>query len=69
MLGDQLSARGRNGGAIAAFALTEPEAGSDAGAQSTTATRDGGRLPAQRQQGFISNATIDSYFVVLARIG
>ena len=55
------------GEAIAAFALTEPNAGSDAAAQSTTATRDGADYVLDGTKVFISNATIASYFVVFAR--
>ena len=56
-----------SGGAIAAFALTEPEAGSDASAISTRATRDGGDYVLEGAKVFISNAPIASFFVVFAR--
>ncbi len=39
-----------SGQGLGAFGLTEPEAGSDAGATRTTAVRDGDRLSAQWQQ-------------------
>ena len=55
------------GEAIAAFALTEPEAGSDAAALTTTARRDGAEYVIEGSKVFISNATIASYFVVFAR--
>ena len=66
-LGDRYLRRVATGEAIAAFALTEPDAGSDAGAQSTTATRDGDDYILDGTKVFISNATIASYFVVFAR--
>ena len=55
------------GEAIAAFALTEPDAGSDAAALTTSAVRDGGDYVLDGSKVFISNATIASYFVVFAR--
>ena len=55
------------GEAIGAFALTEPDAGSDAGALSTRARREGGHYVLDGLKAFISNATIASYFVVFAR--
>lgn len=66
-LGDRYLRRIATGEAIAAFALTEPGAGSDAGALATTATRDGGEYVLDGTKVFISNATIASYFVVFAR--
>ncbi len=56
-----------SGEAIAAFALTEPEAGSDAGAIATSARRDGGDYVLEGRKTFISNAAIASYLVVFAR--
>jgi acyl-CoA dehydrogenase len=56
-----------SGRAIAAFALTEPEAGSDAAAVSTRATRDGDNYVIDGLKTLISNATIASFFVVFAR--
>jgi acyl-CoA dehydrogenase len=56
-----------DGRAIAAFALTEPDAGSDAGAIATRATRDGDDYVLDGCKTFISNATIASLFVVFAR--
>ncbi len=51
---------------FAAFALTEREAGSDAGAQKTTAVRDGSEYIINGSKCFISNAAIASFFVVFA---
>lgn len=56
-----------SGRAIAAFALTEPEAGSDAGALATRASRDGDSYVIDGLKTLISNATIASFFVVFAR--
>ena len=60
----------RDGRHIAAFALSEPEAGSDVGALATTATVDG---PAHfRLDGlktWISNGGIADHYVVFARTG
>ncbi len=56
-----------DGRAIAAFAITEPEAGSDAGAITTRARRDGDHYVLDGTKTFISNATIASFFVVFAR--
>jgi acyl-CoA dehydrogenase len=55
------------GRAICAFALTEPNAGSDAGAIATRARRDGDSYVLDGRKIFISNATIASFFVVFAR--
>ena len=52
---------------IAAFALTEPEAGSDASALRTRATRDGGSYVIDGLKTFISNAPIATVFTVFAR--
>ena len=61
--------RVRDGEAIAAFALTEPGAGSDASAISTRAIRDGSEYVLDGTKTFISNATIASVFTVFARTG
>jgi acyl-CoA dehydrogenase len=53
--------------AIGAFAMTEPEAGSDAAAIATRATRNGDDYVLEGTKIFISNATIASFFVVFAR--
>ena len=52
---------------IAAFALTEPEAGSDAGAMTTRAVREGDDYVIDGTKTFISNATIASFVTVFAR--
>jgi acyl-CoA dehydrogenase len=58
-----------NGAAIAAFALSEPDAGSDVAAIATTATRerDGWRLDGVKT--WISNAGLAHYYVIFARTG
>jgi len=56
-----------DGDAIAAFALSEPEAGSDAQAISTTARREGGAWVLDGAKTWISNGGIASYYVVFAR--
>ena len=55
------------GTAIAAFALSEPEAGSDVSAMQTTARRDGGDLVINGRKTWISNAGIAAFYVVFAR--
>lgn len=55
------------GAAIAAFALTEAAAGSDAGALETTALRDGGDYVLDGTKTLISNAGIASFFTVFAK--
>lgn len=55
------------GAHIGAFAMTEPDAGSDAGAMTTRAVRDGDEYVLDGVKLFISNATIASFFVVFAR--
>jgi acyl-CoA dehydrogenase len=55
------------GRAIAAFAITEADAGSDLGSLSTRATRDGDGYLLDGAKVFVSNATIASFFVVFAR--
>lgn len=49
------------------FALTEPEAGSDATAQQTTAVRDGDHFILNGRKCFITNAPIADLFTVFAR--
>jgi acyl-CoA dehydrogenase len=58
----------RDGDHIAAFALTEAEAGSDITAMRTTATRDGQGWRLDGEKTFISNAGIAHHYVVFARI-
>lgn len=55
------------GRAIGAFAITERGAGSDAGAISTRARRDGDEYVIDGEKAFTSNATIASFIVVFAR--
>ncbi len=54
------------GQAMSAFALTEPEAGSDVAAMRTRATRDGAHYVLEGTKWFISNAGIADYYVVFA---
>ncbi|WP_230530843.1 acyl-CoA dehydrogenase family protein [Microvirga roseola] len=58
------------GEAIAAFALSEPEAGSDVAAMSTTATPDGpDHVRLDGAKTWISNGGIADHYVVFARSG
>jgi len=61
--------RAVEGKAIAAFALTEPEAGSDVASIQTTARRDGDTYVINGRKRFISNAGIADFYTVLARTG
>jgi acyl-CoA dehydrogenase len=61
--------RASDGKAIAAFALTEPEAGSDAAAIKTSARRDGDAFVIDGNKRFISNAGIADFYTVFARTG
>jgi acyl-CoA dehydrogenase len=61
--------RALDGKAIAAFALTEPEAGSDVAAIQTTARRDGETYVIDGRKRFISNAGIADFYTVFARTG
>lgn len=54
------------GASMSAFALTEPEAGSDVAAMRTRATRDGADYVLDGAKWFISNAGIADYYVVFA---
>jgi acyl-CoA dehydrogenase len=54
------------GTAMAAFAMTEPEAGSDVGAIATTAQRDGSEYILNGKKTLISNAGIADFYVVFA---
>ncbi len=62
-------ARASEGRAIAAFALTEPEAGSDVSAIKTTAQRDGDTYVIDGNKRFISNAGVADFYTVFARTG
>lgn len=59
--------RAREGKAIAAFALTEPEAGSDVAAIQTSAQRHGDAYILNGSKRFISNAGIADVYTVFAR--
>jgi acyl-CoA dehydrogenase len=60
----------RDGRHIAAFALSEPDAGSDVGALATTATPDGpGHVRLNGIKTWISNGGIADHYVVFARTG
>jgi acyl-CoA dehydrogenase len=61
--------RAAEGKAIGAFALTEPEAGSDVAAIKTTARRDGDAYVIDGIKRFISNAGIADFYTVFARTG
>ncbi|MBF5043678.1 acyl-CoA dehydrogenase [Aggregicoccus sp. 17bor-14] len=57
------------GEVLFAFALTEPEAGSDVAALSTRATRDGDAYVLHGHKRFISNAGVATHYTVFARTG
>lgn len=61
--------RASAGRAIAAFALTEPDAGSDVASIKTTARRDGDAYVLDGNKRFISNAGVADFYTVLARTG
>src|SRR2546423_13568724 len=50
-----------------AFALSEPEAGSDPASMRTTAVRDGDEWVIKGQKNWISNASIADFYVVFAK--
>jgi acyl-CoA dehydrogenase len=56
-----------SGDLIASFALTEPEAGSDAGSLTTKAVRDGDHYVFNGTKRFITNANKADIFTVMAR--
>jgi acyl-CoA dehydrogenase len=62
-------AKTKTGEAIAAIAITEPDAGSDVAAIGTTAQRDGDSWVLNGRKCFITNAGIADYYVVIARTG
>ena len=55
------------GGAVASFALTEAEAGSDPSGLTTSATRDGDGYVISGAKRFITNAPVADLFVLFAR--
>ncbi|MFP6688643.1 MAG: acyl-CoA dehydrogenase family protein [Alphaproteobacteria bacterium] len=59
----------RTGQKIAAFALSEPEAGSDVAALAATAVRDGNGWCIDGEKTWISNGGIADYYTVFARTG
>ena len=61
--------RTRTGKAIAAFALSEPESGSDVANMATTARRDGNGFVLDGEKTWISNGGIADFYVVFARTG
>ena len=54
---------------IASYALTEPGAGSDAAAMTTSARRDGDHYVLNGSKAFISGAGVSDVYVVMARSG
>lgn len=56
-----------SGEAIAAFAITEPDAGSDVSAIQTTARRDGASYVIDGSKTFISNAGLADFYTVFAK--
>ena len=61
--------RTREGRAIAAFALTEPQSGSDVAASTMTATRDDDDYLLDGEKTWISNGGIADLYTVFARTG
>jgi len=57
----------RSGEAIAAFAITEPQAGSDVSAIQTSARRDGSSYVIDGAKTFISNAGLADFYTVFAK--
>jgi acyl-CoA dehydrogenase len=58
-----------SGEAIAAFAMTEPECGSDAANMQTSAIRDGNEWVLVGEKSYISNGGIADFYVTFARTG
>ena len=61
--------KGASGQAIAAFAMTEPECGSDAANMATSAMRDGNEWVLVGEKTYISNGGIADFYVTFARTG
>ncbi|MEW6208622.1 MAG: acyl-CoA dehydrogenase family protein [Acidobacteriota bacterium] len=57
----------KTGDMIAAFAITEPDAGSDVSAIKTTARRDGANYVLNGRKTFISNAGLADFYTVFAK--
>ena len=68
-LKDQYLPAVREGRKIAAFALSEPEAGSDVAAMSTTAAEDGEHYVLDGTKTWISNGGLADFYTVFARTG
>jgi acyl-CoA dehydrogenase len=64
---DRLLPLVKAGKAIAAFAITEPEAGSDASAIKTSARREGDQYVVDGEKTFISNAGLANFYTVFAK--
>jgi acyl-CoA dehydrogenase len=62
-------ARARTGKAIGAFALTEPDAGSDVAGLKTSARREDDTYVIDGRKRFISNAGVADFYTVFARTG
>ena len=58
-----------SGAAIAAFALSEPQAGSDVAAMQGAAVRDGDHYVLDGEKTWISNGGIADFYIVFARTG
>ena len=56
-----------NGSALSAFAISEPDAGSDVAAMKTTASRDGDTFVIDGTKTWISNAGIADFYVTFCR--
>ncbi len=54
---------------LAAFGLSEPDAGSDVGAMPTRAVPDGGGYVLEGTKAWISNAGLADFYVIFARLG
>ncbi len=61
--------RAARGEAIAAFALSEPDAGSDVAALATRARRDGAHYVLNGVKTWVSNGGIADFYIVFARTG
>lgn len=68
-LRDRYLDRARKGEAIAAFALTEPDSGSDVASIATRAEKSGDGYVINGEKAYISNAPFADHYVVVARTG